>query len=397
MAERVKFPVAFAVTGLQWNILVIVAAILLLNLAGCRHHHAIQPAAATVPARKGVNVVLVVDRSGSLLITNSCEALKEAAVSFVNRFTPGRDNVGLVTFATSTYVNFPIASTFQAANPNIATILTNIHCAGSTSTAQGLWTGYQQLLGLNQPDAVNVILFFTDGMPTGVTFDMPVAGSSPCTQYTPGAPNGAGAYTMPSAGKGYIRGVYNSFTNVSQWFGLLNHIGVAGSDGLQSITNNDLQAATNSEGCTYYTNWPRNIVNTSDFLGAPTKDIYGNSANTAYQPVTLNKYGFIDIGNNKNAQAMALNAADSAAANIRNGAADPVSSRGLSNVIIYSIGLRNVAYPASPEFLERASNDPRSLTHDWTKPAGMYIDATDSERLQWAFSAVSLEILRVAK
>lgn len=365
----------------KFRVAVLATAILLVNFAGCRRRHIVHPAAVT--ARKDINVVLVIDRSGSLQVSGSCAPLKEAAIGFVNQFAPGRDKIGLVTFATSAYVNFPIASTFQTANPNIATVLNNIHCAGSTSTAEGLWTGYQQLVGLNQAGAVNVIVFFTDGEPTGVTFDMPVASSSPCTQYTPGSPTGAGAYTMPSDGKGYIRGVYNSFSNSSQWFGILNQNGTAGSDGLQSVTS-DLEAAPNSNGCAYYTNWPSTMIATSDLLGVPTKDIYGNFANTAFHPVTLNAYGFIDIANTKNAHAMAFNAADSAAANIRNG-----------NVIIYSIGLGSTAMPGCPAFLDRISNDPRSPIYDSAKPPGKCIYAASSAELQSAFSTIASDILRI--
>lgn len=387
MTDQFKF--------LQQSTAILVLAILLVSLTGCHRTKVVHPDVVTT--RKNVNIVLVVDRSGSLLVSGSCSPVIQAVTAVINQFTPGRDKVGLVTFASSVFVNFPIASNFKSAGPNISTILANIHCAGSTSSAQGLWTGYQQLIGLNESGAANMILFFTDGAPTGVTFDMPIANSSPCSQYTPGSPNGVEAYTLPPAGKGYIRGVYNSFANVPQWFGILNQFGAAGSDGLQSIPNSDFQAAANSNGCAYYAGWPKNMMATSDFLGVPTKDIYGNSTNTAYQPVTLNSYGFIDIANRENAKAMAMNAADSAASNIRNGHTDPVSGRGLSNVVIYSIGLGTAGIPASHIFLERVSNDTRSPIYDGAKPAGMYINAVTIEDLQLAFNQAASAILRTAK
>ena len=43
------------------------------------------------------------------------------------------------------------------------TILNNLVCNGATSSALGLKIGYQQLVTLNQPNALNVVLFFTDG------------------------------------------------------------------------------------------------------------------------------------------------------------------------------------------------------------------------------------------
>jgi hypothetical protein len=363
-----------------------------LLLAGCRHKHAVPPAAATPKTRKPVNVVMVVDRSGSLESSGSCKPLIAAATAFVEQFARGQGKLGLVTFATSTYVNFPIANNFQVAQPNVATILNNMKCAGSTSTAQALWTGYQQLVGLNEPNALNIILFFTDGQPTGVTFDMPIAKTSSCSAYTPGSPEGADAYTMPAAGKGYIRGVYSTFTNNAQFFGIQNQNGVKGADGVQTVANNDFEPAPDSADCAYYRQWPVTATVTGDLLGLPVKDIYGNSANTDYRPVTLNSYGFIDIKNTRNAHSMAANAADSAARNIRNGAVDPVSGRGLANVVIYSIGLGNAPYPLSQEFLERVSNSLRSPVFDSSKPKGYSFIAGGSQNLGEAFHAI-LEIV----
>lgn len=370
----------------------------------------VNASASTV--RKDVNVVMVVDRSGSLAVSGSCAPLMAAAVNFVGQFAPGRDQVGLVTFASSTYVNFATSSTFQSANPNITSIINGITCAGSTSSAMGLWTGYQQLIGINQPGALNAILFFTDGQPSGVALDMPVTPSSPCSASSPGSVSGSNrtipsttapdAYTLAtSVSKGYIRGLLSA-ANTGVFVGLLNHLGTTGGNGLQNIVNGDIVPATNSTGCTYYSGWSNNgslnnMTAMSDFAGVPVKDIFGNSTNTTYQAVTLNSHGLIDLGVVANANAMAMNAADSAATNIRNGATDPVSGNHLNNILIYSIGLGNASIPASPTFLERVSNDPRSPIYDSTKPAGKYIYAASTADLQAAFSQVASEILRLAK
>ena len=377
---------------------------LLLVCTGCYRARSAHGTAAVPNAiRKGINIVLVVDRSGSLQASGSCAPLIAAATNFVSQFTPYVDKIGLVTFASSTYVNFPISTTFLTADPNIADMLHHIQCAGSTSSAQALWAGYQQLIALNEPDATNAIVFFTDGDPTGVTFDMPIANSSGCRDFTPGSPDGAGGYSMPSAGKGYIRGVYGTFFNRSQWYGLLNPNGIVGPDALQSITHGDLNVAPNSEGCAYFAIAPVNggvpqaMLKTTDFLGVPTRDIYGNSANTSYQPVTLNKYGFIDIADDKNAQAAALNAADSAGANIRNGAVDPDSGRALKNVVIYSIGLLNAQFPPASSFLLRVSNHPRSSSFDPSKRVGEFMSIYAGAELSSAFTGVARRMRRMAE
>jgi len=331
--------------------------------------------------RRDVNIALVVDRSNSLNLTGSCGAVKQAAINFVNKFA-------LVTFASSTNADFPIANNFKTAGTPVTTMLSNIVCAGSTSSAMGLWQGYDQLVSLNQAGALNIILFFTDGKPTGVAVDMPLAPTTTCSG---GTSHGAG---NPKT----IRGLYNTFTNVDLFFGILNQVNPG------TISNGDLVPtpdANTGNGCTYMVGWANdgtthNMTATSDFLGIPTRDIFGNNLANGYQSVTTSG-GYIDITNNSNASAMAYNAADDAATRIRNGANDPVYARGLTGVITYSIGLMNNSYPASPGFLERVANDPRSDIHDSAKPDGLFVAAPTSADIDSAFAAIASEILRLAK
>ncbi|MEO8025122.1 MAG: vWA domain-containing protein [Bryobacteraceae bacterium] len=348
--------------------------------------------ASAAVTRKDVNVAMVLDRSGSLSASGSCAPMKAAAASFVDQFAPGRDNIGLVTFAFTSYVNFPIANTFQTANPNVKTLVNNITCAGSTSTAMGLWLGYQQLVGLNQPGALNVILLFTDGEPTAAAFNMPVANGSPCTAYTAGNPTGPGGYTRPATAKGYMRGLMNTYSNSAQFFGINDYVGTTVA-GQQSITNGDNNKPPNSNNCAYVSN-----ANTlTDWAGVPLVDLFGNSTNSGYQPVTLTN-GMISLGNASNAPAMAINAADSAATRIRNGVIEPINGGSLANVLILSIGLGTSAVgPASPTFLRRVSNDPLSTIYDPTKPTGHYYDAPTIADLAPAFQEVASEILRLAR
>jgi Flp pilus assembly protein TadG len=360
--------------------------------------------------RKDVNIMMVMDRSGSLQASGSCAPLIAAAQNFTLQFSPGNDNVGLVTFASTTYLNFSPNTTFASASPNVSTMLGNIACSGSTSTANGLWMGYQQLIALNEPAALNAILLFTDGDPTAGTFNMPVAKTSGCTAYSTGNPAGAGGYTLPGTAKGYLTGLWNSFTGVSPqaFFGLLNPSDPnSPSGGEQVSTNGDNYFAPNSNGCAYNSGTPvnGNQCLTSDFTGLPLTDIYGNSStDSGYQATTTNATGMIDIGAGgtgcptiPNATAVALNIADSAATRIRNGTTDPISGKSLSGIIIFSIGLGNAAVPFSPTFLERVSNDPRSPIYDSTKAAGLYVYAATAADLQSAFAAVASEVLRLAK
>jgi Flp pilus assembly protein TadG len=344
--------------------------------------------------RKDVNIMMVIDRSGSLATSGSCTPMIAAAQNFVGQFSPGNDNVGIVTFASTTFVNFALATTFQSASPNADTILGDVTCAGSTSTAYALWTAYQQLVALNQPGALNAILLFTDGDPTGVYVNMPIKNASPCTAYTSGNPSGPGGYTLPSGTHGYIPGLENEDTG-NKFYGLLAAVGTAGGNGQQIIPSGDNALAPNSNNCAY--SGTNNEEVTTDFYGVPTKDVNGNSLDTSYQGPVTKTGSFISMSNQSNSGWMCLNAADSAATNIRNGVTDQSSGHSLSGVITFSIGLGNAATPPNADFLERVANDPRSSIYDSTKPAGLYVYAATSADLQAAFAAVASEILRLAK
>ena len=369
--------------------------------------------------RKDVNIMFVMDRSGSLQASGSCIPLIAAAQDFVGLFSPGNDNVGLVTFASTTYLNYPPSTNFSSASPNVITMLGNVICNGSTSTANGLWMGYQQLIALNQTAALNVILLFTDGDPTAVTVNMPVAKASGCsagTAATGTSPTGVGGWRMLLGHHtGYLPGLWNSYTGNSPqpFFGLLNPIDPNPSSGGEQVTNSlpqgDNYFAPNSTGCNYFVGSSPPVQTqqclTTDWVGLPVNDINGNSLNTIYNSVLpLNSVGMINIGTvtsgcptNNYATAMALNVADSAATNIRNGSTDATSGKSLSGIIIFSIGLGNASTPFSPTFLERVSNDPRSPIYDSAKPAGSYVYAATSADLQSAFATVAGLILRLAK
>jgi len=217
---------------------------------------------------------------------------------------------------------------------------------------------------------------------------MPLQATSPCTG---GTSHGA---TNPKT----IRGLYNTFTNVDQYFGILSHTNGG------TVTNADLNPTSDGStgnGCIYMQNWAydggfHNLTATGDFLGIPTSDIFGNNLNSGYQAVTLSG-GYIDINNATNASAMAYNAADDAAARIRAATTDPVYGRGLSGIVVYSIGLMNTAYPASPMFLKRVANDPGSEIYNSNQPAGLFVAAPTSSDIDTAYQAIASEILRLAK
>jgi Flp pilus assembly protein TadG len=336
--------------------------------------------ASSTVTRRDVNIAMVVDRSGSLALTGSCGAVQQASINFVNKFANLRDNIALVTFATSTHADFPIANNFQTASPNVITLINNMVCEQSTSSAMALWYGYDQLVGLNQPAALNIILFFTDGKPTGVNVNMPIAVGSTCTSPHAGPPK-------------YINGLYNTYTNVNQFFGLMQPTNNG------TISNGDYNLTSdgnNGNGCAFVSS----VTDTSDFVGVPTTDVFGSNLNNGYQPITMNG-SYISVGDPNNAANMTINAADDAATKIRNGATEsgplPNAGRSLAKVIIYTIGLGNAPYPLSVPALERISNDPRSDIYSTSQAEGLFVLAPTSADIDASFATIASQILRIAK
>ncbi len=123
--------------------------------------------ASAVAARRDVNMMLVVDRSASLHPNNAdaWDDVQEATTFFVSQFDDARDQVGLVTFGTSSQVDVAMAANFQTTITNAinSQIVPN---SASTNAPQGLWLGYGELLAEGDANPLNVIVFFTDGQGT---------------------------------------------------------------------------------------------------------------------------------------------------------------------------------------------------------------------------------------
>jgi Flp pilus assembly protein TadG len=373
-------------------------------------------ASATV-TRRDVNIVLVVDRSGSLSCATgscSCPAVIQAATNFVNKFANGSDNVGLVTFASSTSDDFPIANNFLGASgtlpapsQTVPTILGNITCAGSTSSPMALWYAYDQLVGLNQPNALNVILFFTDGTPTGVNVNMPLLSASGCSA----------AHASGTVFTSYrnINGLYNTYTGGDTFFGVLapgNTTGSVPPDDTNAVVTTD---GSNAHGCAFNSNWSSSETTYSDFVGVPEFDVYGDNLNSGYQTIgtevacaipslSTNKCFAIGSGTTVSASAMAQNGTDRAGYSIRTGATEqgPLTNagKGLSSVVIYSIGLGNaLTGTLNQDLLARVANSASSSSYvaPPTQQQGDFILAPTSADINAAFATIAAEILRIAK
>ncbi len=112
-------------------------------------------AQATVSVRY-VNMMIVVDRSGSVQVESANSTITTVLTQFVANssssvFVDGRDVVGLVSFGGSWKLDFPPSTNFQTGAPNIGTAINNIPWGNNgTNTADGLYQAWYQLRKLNQ-------------------------------------------------------------------------------------------------------------------------------------------------------------------------------------------------------------------------------------------------------
>ncbi len=150
-------------------------------------HNSSVVTASAQATRRDTRIELVLDRSNSM--KNQMGNLRTNASTFVNMFTPGADELGLVIFGGSAFVAYPttrpysltagggpdvhFADTPSPGGDNMLTLLSALQVGTDTGTAEGLWLAYQELKKANaidnDPTKLNAIVLFTDGVPNGFT------------------------------------------------------------------------------------------------------------------------------------------------------------------------------------------------------------------------------------
>jgi Flp pilus assembly protein TadG len=337
-------------------------------------------------SRRDVNVILVLDRSGSLTEADACDDLRAAARAFVDSFAEGRDRLGMVTFGGSSREDFVSTVNFKTASPSLSSKIGNIACNGATGSAQALSQAYNIIKDdIHEPGALNVILFFTDGQPNAITASFPVK-----TQTTSYSPTGKST-CLDEAGRSNTHGAWNpapkvGFVNLATTSvrGVRNHNAPA------IPVSADPNAISNASGC-YFSGSSSNLTKVAqDIAYIPDTDYFGNSI-WGYKSVPKYTSGPYDnkarINSTTAVENASINALDNAAARIR---LDTNYA-----VLIYSIGLGG-AEAAEHTLLQRVSNDPSSPIYNPDHPIGMYVYAPTVAQLNDAFYRIASEILRLA-
>jgi hypothetical protein len=134
-----------------------------MRVMGREHLDVASVAEATVPP---LDLVLVLDQSGSLFRNNAHDDLQAAAKDFVDHFDDNIDQLGLVSF------NWRGTDRFVIDAPFTTTIKSRINAMifddkGDTNMAEGLRRAKVQLdTGPVRDRSVKVVVLFTDGRPT---------------------------------------------------------------------------------------------------------------------------------------------------------------------------------------------------------------------------------------
>jgi Flp pilus assembly protein TadG len=359
----------------------------------------IQIGTSAQAARRDANIMLVLDRSGSM--TTAISALVADADWFVNQFAVGRDKVGLVTFGGTYYLIKP-TTTFTTGTTNVPAAintLTSSNVYGTTNHSQPLWVAYQALAAANEPGALNAIVFFTDGQPNTITANFQPYRSSGCdTSNSPMIGYALGENTTGFYGTNvmppYQPGSLSAGSTYSAYVTTAYDTPDSGSSELIS------KFSSNFNACKFYTNGSGSFF--SDIKQIPPTDYYGNAtapSSTAYcgssgsscSAVTLSGSGW---NSGSNLTGAAFNAADNAVYRMRT-----TNPFGLSTAIVPLIDTiaLNDGYTIDSVYMKRLANTVDSTNYNSTYPTGIYQYATSTADLQSAFVQIASQILHLSQ
>ncbi|MBE7543958.1 MAG: VWA domain-containing protein [Bryobacteraceae bacterium] len=406
-------------------------------------------------SRRDVNLVMVLDRSGSMgnaaTASSPCAVMKNAATTFTNMFAEGRDRLGFVAFGSGYHIGFSPSMNFKSGgSSSMPSRLGSMTCQGGTSTAMAAWKAYELLQAIDEPGALNLIVLFTDGWPNGITADLPYRRITDSrygggirtdsttttttrninTRWQTGYPNYTTTYSMlPSpCRQGNTSSppyhYYNmrcnnsscsSYTSYSSpnWNPNFNPPSVRGvitqaagdQDTLNtgatvgpirpedsSLTDAGTTLVSGLDDCTATTAVSNSWTGVRrDVAYLPDTDAYGNSTRGF-----MDFPGVMQFSSGPYVGKIRIDVPRSLTRGALN-AADSAASRIRSDVslnpVIYVIGLGDVNH----EINRRMANDPTSPIFDDARPTGLYVYAPTPTELNYAFVRVASEILRLAQ
>ncbi len=396
-------------------------------------------AALGTASRRDVVAMLVIDRSGSMNSSSGCTNMRSAAKLFTGQFAAGRDQIGMVEFGDTAWVdsspttNFQTVLGYKSGSSSGNGLIDTINCNDNTNTSQALSLAYNELYKMSSPGAFNFMMFFTDGIPNSVTlnFKNMMKSTSGCKDSNGTAISAGGnmsthprnwtpgwaftGYFDPSIPAGPIGVIASDDPTGSGSFGVRMYKGTSqGTTGHGTISS--ATGPPGAPGCAFPGN-ESSYVN--DFRKLPPTDAWGNATvDNSYNPLTTDVNGNITLsgtadngtalsGNNLIFHLAARNAAASAAFRARGNATIPAT--------VFGIGLGGTSQaPPGYDFMQRITNDPNGDLYNApplyspcsqvstcatfsSQPQGVFIFSSDPTKLQQAFLDMASQILRLAK
>lgn len=337
----------------------------------------VAPSAAGEAIRRDLDVMLVMDTSGSLGPPTSPSSvfptLKSAAkTSFINRFASGTngDRVGLASFSSGAVVDVQINKT-AARGFNRTTINNAIDAlplGGATASAEGMRKALDELNAIppNVRSSLRVILFFSDGAPNIINGTFPRQSASAVTGnlYSETASqtlNDGRGRSLCRDSDGACRVFPENQRNGNEsWYSTGNSSDVDG----PRITSLPL-TGSGSVNLSSYNN--RRTINGSPYsnnrcnVNKAARNMVENIANTARaQEVRIYTIGLGDA---------------------------------LNNLEVTFCGYGNNERGAT--ILRRLANTADSDTFNAAQPQGLYCHAATASELDRCFSTIASEILRL--
>ena len=358
--------------------------------------------AAARAARQDVNIMLVLDRSSSMANAGAWEPLQNAAVFFMNQFDNTTDNLGIVTYGSSARVDLPIGTGFKTGSVGENTIMNQVvPSSAGTNAPMGLWLGLAELLDLGNPNALNVMAFFTDGNPTGYTARFNVFTTASGTRaYCPGNNPLTGVLLTGGNTEADVGEMYGLFEQYAPYPAV--YAGETVDYYLRHQPGNYLnrlcinltpplgnQVETMLSGGCLPTNWIPDFKNPA----GPDQRNYSTKFTTDGPSFAINECNaalFSTTSSSSTRGRHVHRTAKTVALNVASDARNQLNEVG--GVIVYSIGLGAV----DPTFLERVSNDEDSPDYVAAgQTSGLYVFAPTPAQLQQAFQQVANEIFRL--
>jgi hypothetical protein len=374
--------------------------------------------------RQDVNLMMVLDRSASMNLSNSCVPMVAAAQDFTKQFVDGRDQLGLIVFGGSWDNAYAPTTTFKSGATPINNVIATITCGGNTGSAQALYQAWQILKALpGAAGALNVIVFFTDGQPNGLTADWPIA-----TAATPAYPLSSGSTVASTSAVpvspwflGFPKSTCSSTTTITGVIGRSNELQHGIFNPVSASIGSDGGSVTSAgaTGCAFNggssgSDWTLsgNSRVHEDVAYIPDFDTYGNKTTGYWDTaagvtmltipsgpyagkVMLDHYATGTCGSNpcglfnNNIDLKSMNAAEDAAFRARTDAT--------AHTIIMAIGLGGAADQFPGQFLDHVANTQNSdlyASHS-TEPSGQFVYVTGPGQLGDAFQQIASYVQRL--